>query len=454
MLFNSFEFIFIFLPLNIFFLILLGKFRRAQVSFVVVCSIFFYGYWNFNYLALLGASVLFNWVLARLIDRFRSRSRLLVCAGVVVNLLLLGYFKYASFLIESVNELGGAFIVPEIVLPLAISFFTFQQIAFLIDVHKRKIEKFRFLEYVFFVTFFPQLIAGPIVNFKDFSPQLASFGFDRKKFSFGFSLFILGLMKKVMVADSFSPIVNHGYDNFHSLNAFTAWCTSFAYTFQLYFDFSGYADMAVGLGLFFGVSLPKNFNSPYKSSNIQDFWGRWHITLGAWFKEYLYIPLGGNKKGFSRTLLNLFVVAFLSGVWHGAGYTFVVWGLLHGFALVTHRIWVCYSPLRLNRHLGILVTFLFVNFAWVFFRAPSLDVAFSIIDTMIKSPWGEIRIPLNWKMYLGFIILFGFISLNFKNSIQYKYHSGKISYALLNGSILFWGVALLSRVSEFIYFRF
>ncbi|BDQ32979.1 peptidoglycan O-acetyltransferase [Pseudodesulfovibrio portus] len=306
--------------------------------------------------------------------------------GVGVNLAALGWFKYADFFVENVNALAGTVIpLPNVVLPLAISFFTFQQLAYLVDCHRGKAREPRFLDYSLFVCFFPQLIAGPIVHHSEMMgqfKQLKTKIFNWVNVSSGLNLFLLGLFKKVVIADRLSPWVAQGFDNPASLNLLASWASSLAYTFQIYFDFSGYTDMAMGTALMLNIKLPQNFNSPYKALSIQDFWSRWHMTLSRFLRDYLYIPLGGNRYGLSSTCRNLFITFLLGGIWHGAGWTFVIWGVLHGLAMVVHRFWTN-AGLRMSKYLAWPVVFLFVNFAWVFFRAKTFADAMRMLKSMV-----------------------------------------------------------------------
>jgi D-alanyl-lipoteichoic acid acyltransferase DltB (MBOAT superfamily) len=378
MLFNSFEYIFAFLPISflLYFYLNSKRLTDAANGFLVSASLFFYAWWNPDYLPLILLSMLFNYVIGNSLargSRAGSPSRLwLLWFGIVANIALLGYYKYSDFFIASVNQvLGSSYALPNLLLPLAISFFTFQQIAYLVDSYRRETHEYDFLKYALFVTFFPQLIAGPIVHHKEMMPQFARARnklINYRHIAGGLFIFSLGLFKKVVIADYFATIATPGFDQATSLSFFEAWATSLAYTFQLYFDFSGYTDMAVGAALLFNIRLPINFNSPYKATNIQDFWRRWHITLSRFLRDYIYIPLGGNRLGELHTYRNLMLTFVIGGLWHGAGWTFICWGFLHGLALVVHRVWQRLE-LRMNTYLAWFLTFNFINVTWVFFRA-------------------------------------------------------------------------------------
>jgi D-alanyl-lipoteichoic acid acyltransferase DltB (MBOAT superfamily) len=395
MLFNSPEFVFLFLPLAVFVYFILLKYRLITTAkaWLVFSSLFFYSWWKLIYLPLILSSMLFNFSIgsalgssgASALHAVISRKTLLT-VGIASNLALLGFFKYANFFLENINVISGSnFTIFEIALPLAISFFTFQQIAYLVDSYRNETSEYDFLNYALFVTFFPQLIAGPIVHHKDMMPQFASKWNLVKKYrniTLGLCIFGMGLFKKVVIADTFSKWVGPGFDHAIILSFYEAWLTSLSYTFQIYFDFSGYTDMAIGAALLFNIRLPINFNSPYKAVSIQDFWRRWHMTLSRFLRDYLYFPLGGNRAGTLRTYLNLFTTFLLGGLWHGASWMFVLWGALHGLALITHRLWQKTS-IALPTAVSWLLTFLFVNFTWVFFRANDFQSAANVIKGML-----------------------------------------------------------------------
>lgn len=393
MLFNSYVFIFLFLPVTFAVYFLLGARwgrERASRAWLVAASLFFYGWWNPSYVLLILGSLVFNYAAGRHLASGGSvlglRGRGLLGLAVAANVALLGYYKYTDFFIANANlALGTDWPLQHIVLPLALSFFTFQQIAYLVDSQRGLTREYDFLNYALFVTFFPQLIAGPIVHHSEMMPQYArprNRIMSQRNIAAGLLLFALGLFKKTAVADTFGVWATLGFDQLETLSFFRAWGTSLSYTMQLYFDFSGYVDMATGAALLFNIRLPMNFNSPYRALDIQDFWRRWHITLSRFLRDYIYIPLGGSRKGPGRTAANLMLTFLIGGLWHGAGWTFVFWGFLHGAGLVVHRLWTGAGG-RLPRWAAWLLTFNFVNVAWVFFRATTWDDALKVLSGML-----------------------------------------------------------------------
>ncbi len=386
MLFNSPEFLFIFLPLVLgMFLLLLkkGKGNHALTA-LLVSSLIFYGWWNPLYLFLLLGSVLANYLIGHRLSQHNERL-LLVC-GIAGNLSLIAIYKYAGFFVTSLNILGTDFTVPAFILPLAISFFTFQQIAYLVDCWRGEAGGENLRDYALFVTFFPQLIAGPIVHHREMMPQyrnlLGRDGVRTTHVTHGIFLLSIGLFKKVVIADTIASTVDPIFASAQIVSFYEAWTGALGYTLQLYFDFSGYSEMAMGLALLFGLTLPINFNSPYKALNIADFWRRWHVTLGRFIREYLYIPLGGSRNGPGRTLIALIVTMLLAGLWHGAGWTFVLWGGLHGLYLATNYGWQKLG-LKMPALLAWSMTYLAVTWAWVLFRAASLTDAVAVWKSML-----------------------------------------------------------------------
>jgi len=414
MLFNSYFFILVFLPITVFVFFRLGSMHqaRAALAWLVAASFFFYAWWNPAYLALLMASLMFNYGVGTVLASSASghvRRRLLLIAGVGANLLVLGYFKYANFLLDGVSTwTGHHFETLQVILPLGISFITFQKIAYLVDAYQGKTREYNFLHFCLFVSFFPQLIAGPIVHHREVMPQFGAsriFRFRPEYLAVGITIFAIGLFKKVIIADNmalFATPVFQGAANGETPTLLEAWSGALAYTFQLYFDFSGYSDMAIGLARIFGIRLPVNFYSPYKAANIIDFWRRWHITLSRFLRDYLYIPLGGNRHGPVRRYLNLFITMLLGGLWHGAGWTFILWGGVHGVYLILNHAWralrvrlgfVPDSSGRLGLWCGRVLTFLAVVFAWVLFRAEHIDAAWIMVRGMLGL--NGVVLPLN-----------------------------------------------------------
>ncbi len=393
MLFNSVEYIFFFLPLTlaVYFFLNRKRLTAAATAWLVFASLFFYSWWNIRYLALISGSIIFNFAVGTGLSRTARTGRsdparrTILAVGVIGNVLLLGYYKYTDFLIANINAFGGIHLeLQRIVLPLGISFFTFTQIAYLVDTYKETAREYDFLRYGLFVTFFPHLLAGPIIHHKEMMPQFASMRnrvFSYRNMAGALFLFFIGLFKKVIIADALARVANAGFDSAATLTFFDAWVASLSYTLQLYFDFSAYTDMALGASLMFNIRLPINFNSPYRATDITDFWRRWHMTLSRFLRDYVYIPLGGNRKGAVRTYLNLMATFLVGGLWHGAGWTFVFWGFLHGTATVVHRFWTRLD-LRMPRPIAWFLTFNFVNVAWVFFRAKSWKDATLIIGAL------------------------------------------------------------------------
>ena len=402
MLFNSYAFLLVFLPFTVLGYFFFGRFGKgAGAAWLAVCSLFFYAWWDYRYLALLIGSVCVNYFAGGYIARHAAtgKGRRALALAVGANLVLLGYYKYADFFLSSGNAiLGTDWPAIGVILPIGISFFTFTQIAFLADAYAGKVNEYRFTYYILFVTYFPHLIAGPVLHHKEMMPQ-----FDQARnyrpaasnFAIGLTIFAIGLAKKVLIADNLASYAAPVFAQHAATpGLFIAWGGVLAYTFQLYFDFSGYSDMAIGLSRLFGVRLPLNFNSPYKSRNITEFWRRWHMTLSRFLRDYLYIPLGGNRHGTLRRQLNLMATMVLGGLWHGAGWNFAIWGALHGGFLVINHGWqkLCQRmpfqlPPRLAGLLGIATTFVCVVFAWVYFRAPDVATANRLVIGLFGG-WG------------------------------------------------------------------
>ena len=470
MLFNSFVFIFAFLPIT--FLVYFGLNKMRQYTLakaaLVVASLYFYAFFNWSYLPIILSSIVVNYLVAwrMKVDDKRWLRKLWMIIGVAFNIGMIGYFKYFDFFIENVNVIFKTdFTLRNILLPLGISFFTFQQVAFVVDSYRRKAELPRFLDYCNFVTFFPQLIAGPIVLPEEMLPQFEDRANRRVNYENlfnGLFIFALGMCKKVLIADSIAVFANTGFDLMNTYTMAEAWLTSLSYSFQLYFDFSGYCDMAIGLGLMFNIKLPLNFNAPYRACDFQDFWRRWHMTLNRFLTQYLYIPLGGSRRGEVRTLVNIFIVFLVSGIWHGAGWTFIVWGILHGLTMMVNRLWKKHG-VTLPNWLAIPLTFFFVNIFWVFFRAESLSDAMLIVQSMFNNLDLSLtqdftsNLPSILPNSVNMMILFASFVLGVVGKTAYQQMESKGCYGWKSAVTIIAfvvGCLFISRVVTFLYFNF
>ncbi|MBN2078878.1 MAG: MBOAT family protein [Spirochaetes bacterium] len=489
MVFNSFLYILCFLPLVCILYRLLEWKNVPFVSrvFLAAASLVFYGWASLASLPVLLASILFNYasgvfISERLKDRGGARKALTALA-IGANVILLGYFKYSNFFIENVNlALGTNLGAVSGFLPLGISFYTFIQISFLVDCYRGTVTPGNALNYGLFVAFFPKVTAGPLMTYKEILPQFAlkaGKAISGEIISRALFIFALGLFKKSVIADNLAPCVNQGFDTVAVLTLFEAWAVSLGYTLQLYFDFSGYTDMAMGAALLLGVRLPVNFSTPYRSLDVRDFWRRWHVTLGAFLGSYLYIPLGGNRKGAFATYRNLMITFLICGVWHGAGWTFILWGFLHGAAIVIHRMWTRLG-FTMNGLFAWVLTFSFVNICWVFFRANTIGDALKVVRGMflfngITLPeklepvtgWLKGLVPLTYGHPLGgingdiafaLLIALGFVLSVFGKNSDELAGSFKPTFgnALVTGSLIFMSLLMIARekVVEFIYFNF
>ena len=477
MLFNSYVFMLAFLPVTLVVYFLLGKVNKLpwlNKLFLTLMSFVFYGYNNPKYVPIIVLSILINYALSQgmLVAEKKIFRLPLMLTGLALNLGVLFYFKYYDFFVTNLNAaLGTNWVLHHLMLPLGISFFTFQQLSYVIDSYKRTVPRYNILDYALFVTFFPQLIAGPIVLHSEIVPQFADeknrkFSFDN--FTPGLYAFALGLFKKVVVADTFGIAAEAGFAAAQSLNTAEAWFVAIGYTLQLYFDFSGYCDMATGIGLMFNIKIPLNFNSPYKSMNIREFWQRWHMTLSRFLTTYIYFPLGGSRKGIVRTCVNLMVVFLASGLWHGAGWLFLLWGLMHGAASVLYRLFKKQYD-ALHPALQWLMTFVFVIVAWVFFRATSLADAISIIRSMLLMDFGPLRKEITSAFalpggfhpgYNGIYMMVWYVlslvsCLGMRNAYE-KTMSFKPTFinAVTTVLLIVYCTLCLSRVSVFLYFNF
>lgn len=476
MVFSSYETIFLFMPI-----VLVGYFGLSKVKnplfqklFLIGASLFFYAYFNPIYLLIIVSSIVVNYMLATVILRFEEKTyftKAALITGILFNIGLLGYFKYYDFFISNINAVFGAdFNLKNILLPLGISFFTFQQLSFLISVYKKEEKIENLLNYSLFVVFFPQLVAGPIVLYSEMIPQFADEKnryFNLENFAKGIFVFSIGLFKKVVIADTVALFVDNGF----ALSAFSApaaWAVALSYTLQIYFDFSGYSDMAIGLGKMFNIDIPTNFASPYTSDSLTVFWRKWHMTLGRALSTYVYIPLGGNKKGAFRTYLNLFITFCVSGLWHGAAWTFVIWGALHGIIVALERLF--HNILvKIPKSIRVAYTFLTVNFLWVLFRATSFEQALSVYKGMLNfsdlslsklqqlTLDGIVQFPsaIAILYVLAILLLLSFVVFFAKNS-QQTAAEFKFSKKNLFVTVILFVVSVihLSRLSTFIYFNF
>ena len=478
MLFNSYPFIFLFLPV-----VLIGYFAAgrlgnlAPVIWLALASLVFYSFSNWQFVLLLLASIAFNYVVGLFLIAagLRAAARFAVLTiGVAGDLLLLGTFKYAGFLAANLNAVFSTGLTIDILLPVGISFYTFTQIAFLVDAYRGNVAHYALPHYALFVSYFPHLIAGPILHHKDMIPQFERAEAKRPNphlILCGVIIFAIGLFKKTCLADGIQPLVVLAFGP--TTPSFDqAWIGALAYTFQLYFDFSGYSDMAIGISLMFGIFLPLNFNSPYKATSIIDFWRRWHMTLSQFLRDYLYIPLGGNRRGSVLRYVNLMITMVLGGLWHGAAWTFVVWGALHGLYLCINHAWNNYGPRippffeGVTNVAGWLLTFLSVVVAWVFFRADSLPSALHILSRMadpneIVFGYAEIAGAVLIPIYAAI----AWLAPNTQTIMGYDHKARVVGEApgarqrrpwflYAAAAVLAFGILGIQQHSEFIYFRF
>ena len=467
MLFSSMVFIWFFLPI-----VFIGNFllqraggNRASNILLLLASLFFYAWGEPVYIILMLVSITVNWGAGLLLRAVRFQKTVLA-ADVLVNIGLLGYFKYSGMVVDTICHFTGAQIKkPEVALPIGISFFTFQALSYVIDVYRKEVEAQRnWFHLALYVSFFPQLIAGPIVKYKDVNEQIENRSITLRKTALGIRRFTYGFAKKILIANVMGQCADRLYAmEINSLSSSMAWIASIAYTLQIYYDFSGYSDMAIGLGSIFGFRFKENFKYPYTSHSIREFWRRWHISLSSWFRDYVYIPLGGNRKGTLRTYVNLFIVFLLTGIWHGASWTFVLWGIYHGLFCIIERLGL---EKFLERHhlISWIYTILVVNFGWVFFRLDDLEKSLAIIARMLQ-PWRyslstySLMELLSVKMIL--LIFAGIISAGIIRHIfkitglkkKMQYSVIEIAYCSILFILCIMSLAS-STYNPFIYFRF
>ena len=455
MLFNSQAFILGFLPCVLAAYYLAAEQPVARRAVLVTASLVFYGWWDIRFVPLLVGLTLANWLVVRAYGLWR-RDALLV-AGVVLNLVVLGVCKYANFAADTLASLFGTVHQPwGIVLPLGISFFTFQKISYLVDLRRGDKHVYGLLEFAAFVTFFPQLIAGPLVRHNEIIPQFALSPRRPEMWenlSRGAVLFVIGLTKKAAIADTVAQICDPLFARGTSLNMAEAWAAAGTYTLQIYFDFSGYSDMAIGLGLMFGLRLPLNFAAPYRSASIREFWRRWHMTLSRFLRDYLYIPLGGNRRGEARQVVNVVATMLLGGLWHGAAWTFVAWGGLHGVALAANSAWDR-AGLRMPRLLGWAVTMLFVIVGWVLFRSPSFATAAHILAAMAGAN-GVGHMHLDNAVVVALAVAMVLLGPTSQDIAQWRVTPRPWLALPVGAALAFLLLLVGGRIpNEFIYFRF
>jgi alginate O-acetyltransferase complex protein AlgI len=462
MLFNSFEFLLAFLPV-----VVAGYFAFNRLSgrwgnaWLVAASLFFYAWWRVEYLALLAASIAVNFTVGRAIMRRAAQglpTRTILVAGIAFNLVLLGYFKYANFFMENLASLlGTAAPHLDVILPIGVSFFTFTQIAFLVDAHKRKAAEPDPVNYSLFVTYFPHLLAGPILHHREMMPQFAdptNKRVDWDNVARGLALLAIGLGKKVLIADVLAIQSNATFDSPVPITFGDAWFAILCYTMQIYFDFSGYTDMALGMSQMMNIRLPQNFDSPYRRRNLQEFWRHWHMTLTRFLRDYVYIPLGGNRRGETDTAFAILATFILGGLWHGANWTFVLWGLLNGVGLVAVRLW-SRTGVRLPALVAWAITFLFVNMAWVLFRAPDLAIASSFYATLFGGRGlGAIRgsPPVHTIATLAIACVIAMLPRNSARLVSEMSFGWPVQAA--TALLLAAGILSLANPTEFLYFNF
>ena len=483
--FNSYIFIFLFLPLSLAGYFGLNKIKQYSLAkiFLILMSFWFYGYFNPSYLIIMLASIGLNYCLSYLMLKSNKDiiRKLSLTAGLTFNIGVLFIFKYYDFFVTNLNAVAGTdFALKHLVLPLGISFFTFQQLSYVIDSYQKTVPVYNIFDYSLFVTFFPQLVAGPIVLHSEVIPQFADT--TKKKmnadnFAKGMMAFSFGLAKKVLIADTLGRIVNFGFSNLSGLNSITTITVMLSYTLQLYFDFSGYCDMATGIGCMFNIDLPMNFNSPYRATTILEFWDRWHLTLTRFFTRYVYIPLGGSRRGKVRTYINVFIVFLVSGIWHGANWTFIVWGICHGLFSVFTRMFKKVFD-KIPRIINWIITFTFVNLTWVIFRAESLVQAIDFWHILFNGTWGPISLGVSEHMDLPEIylihkllltrtdqfmywfaiafLIFAFVASIFMKNTNEKIKTFKpnVITAIVTAILLAYSIVSLSGVSTFLYFNF
>ena len=462
MLFNSFQFLYLFLPITYLVFWALRS-KRQRYVWLTLTGYIFYAFWNYRFCALMAFSTVVSYLAGRALAATEDprRRKLWLVLPVSVDLALLGFFKYAGFLLENAQFAATSLGLPvhfpslSIVLPIGISFYTFHTISYIVDAYRRKITPTRdFFEFSCYVSLFSQLVAGPIVRFRQIEADLENIEHSNRRayWGIGWSFFAVGLIKKVLLADTLAAIVDPALANYQQLGSVAIWMSMLGYAYQLYFDFSGYSDMAVGLGYLFGIRIPQNFDSPYKALDPSDFWRRWHISLSSCLRDYLYIPLGGNRVGPWRTYVNLLLTMLIGGLWHGAGWTFLAWGAYHGLLLALYRRFSARwdaLPTAMRRAL----MFVLVTVGWVFFRAKTFSMAAALLKRMWIPTSGSLPIGVQGLTVL--LVVAAIIAHGLRNSWQMKHDGqGRTPWALALGVLLSIGALYGAAPSPFLYFQF
>jgi len=487
MLFNSYIFILLFLPLTVMGYYLIAKVKPgvAPYIYISIMSLWFYAYANVKYLPALIINTGINYVINKMLQKEESASKckFILGTGLVFNIGSLCYYKYFDFFVDNINSvLGTDIVLKQIILPLGISYVVFQQIALLVDTYRKETENYSFVEYLLFVIYFPKIISGPIVLHDEFFPQLRREDIQKVNWdnlSRGIYIFAIGMGKKVLLADTFGKVVNSGFTVIDELYAVDVLIVMLAYTFQIYFDFSGYSDMAIGISKMLNIDLPINFDSPYKSLTIIEFWSRWHMTLTRFLTKYIYIPLGGNRKGVIRTYVNIFLVFLVSGIWHGAGWTFVIWGIMHGvFQIITKMFKKQFD--KMHSVLSWMMTFMFLNVSWLIFRAGSIKEVFVMLKTLFRLKIAPLHASISEAFELvefryffdeildydilskseniyvfAFIMISMLIVLGCSNTVEkMKQFKGSIWNSAVTVILFVWCILSFEGVSTFLYFNF
>lgn len=468
MLFNSYNFLLCFLPIVwLGFAALLKQHSKYIATYLLIASLVFYGFWDLKNFYVLLPSVIFNYFIGSQIAK--KQNKLLFTFAICVNILALIYYKYFYFLLSIFGVITAT--SSEINLPLGISFFTFTQITYLADIYKKKTTSANFTSYSLFVNYFPHLIAGPLIHHKD---MISQFKWNKEAtknnqfYVIGLGFLVFGIFKKVVIADRLAMIADPTFLSVSNLSLVDAWKGILAYTFQLYFDFSGYSDMAIGISKLFHINMPANFNSPYKSTSIIDFWRKWHMTLSSFLKDYIYIPLGGSKHGDFKKLRNVLIVMLVCGIWHGSGYTFLVWGLWHGFFLILNHAWRIWAPTTFKNDnflwnsIGWASTFLIVVIGWVFFKSPSLSIASQLLSKMFFGNLNSFAFDKTWVTITA-AFAFSVLGPNTqeifeqeseKNSSRWFLWKPNFFWAIILACMLSFAIARIQPMSPFLYWQF